>query len=209
MNYLMTMITVGIMELTFAQKEDSLMMVIDQVDISSITTHDDIRTYFKDVSKLFLEVQNKRSEVLTESGFDSPEYKNVVLKENEINEFLLTKMREYLSYHPYPKRVRGDTIEIEYEDTVVNYIQYHNLANSTVVNIFVNAPPTPDNISLNQLYFPKFYFAYKERDIYSGHIWNLLYKMYKHMKGVIFEDFEHSEEEQIEIMIDELGLSRK
>ncbi len=207
MKLIVTIFTFCLTHLTFAQNEDSLMLVIDDVDISSVQSRDEIRTYFKDVSDLFLGVQNSRSGVLTESGFESPEYDSIVRKEQMINEFLLLKMREYLSVHHYPTRSAGNTVWVEGEEDLF-YQEEDAIASITLVKIFVNAKVTSETLDLKKLYFPKFYPSYKRGDIYSGDLWNLLHGMYRQVKGEEYEDFEHGEDEQIERMIDELGLDR-
>ena len=185
------------------------MIAIDEVEISSIQSRDEIRIYFKDVSDLFIGIQNTRTSILSTSGFESTEYDSIIKLEKAVNAFLLIKMREYLSIHPYPTRKTGDTITVEGGMEGLALVSQDALASRTLIKIFVKAEATPENLDLNQLYFPRFYVAYKSQDVYSGDLWNLLYEMYRYAKGTEYRNFEHSEEEQIEIMIDELGLSRK
>jgi hypothetical protein len=209
MKYLITIIALGLIQLTFAQKEDSLMLAIDEVEIASIQSRDEIRGYFKDVSDLHLGIQNSYMRILNESGYDSAEFDSISNKKETVSEFLLVKMREYLSTHPYPTRSSGDTLHrMEGDEEFVLVIQ-DAVASRTLINIFINAPSTSVNLDLKKLYFETFYQSYKQGDINSGSLWKLLYGMYQQIKGEHYQNFEHGEEEQIEMMIEELGLSRK
>lgn len=208
MKLTLTILALCLTQLTFSQKEDSLMLVIDDVDISLIQSRDQIRTYFNDIFHLDMGIQNSYARILNESGFDSAEFDSISNKQEMINEFLLLKMREYLSIHPYPTRASGDTIRRMEGDEKLVFVTQDVIASRTLINVFVNAPVTSDNLDLKMLYFPKFYQAYKQGDINSSALWNLLFGMYRQIKGEDYQNFEHGEEEQIEMMIDTLGLNR-
>ncbi len=83
------------------------------------------------------------------------------------------------------------------------------IAPNTIIRVFTYANDTPENIDLKKLYFPKFYQAYKQKDIYSGDVWNFLHTLYRQVRYEEYNNFEHSEGEQIEMMIDALQLERK
>ncbi|MFK7787472.1 MAG: hypothetical protein AB8B56_20275 [Crocinitomicaceae bacterium] len=195
--------------LAFTQKEDSLMLVIDDVDISSIQTRKEIRNYFNDVSHLSRGIQDSYMRILNEYGFESSEYDSISDKQQMINEFLLLKMREYLSIHPYPTRSVSDTMRRMEGDEEIVYITRDVVASITLIRVFVGAPINSTNLDLKKLYLPTFYQSYKQGDINPSSLWNLLFGMYRQMKGEDYQNFEHGEDEQIEMMIDELGLNRR
>lgn len=194
--------------LIFAQNEDSLMFVIDQVEISSLNTRDASRAYFNNVSDLSIGIQNRKMEIVAEFGFKSAEHDSILQLEETINSFLLLKMREYLSLYPYPKRLTGDTIRSE-ENNEILYIGLDAIASTTVIRVFINATGNPEEIDMKRLYFPRFYQAYKRGDIYSGALWNLLHGLYRQVKHEEYLNLELTEGEQIEMMIDKLQLKRK
>ncbi|MDG1332411.1 MAG: hypothetical protein P8P74_08775 [Crocinitomicaceae bacterium] len=207
MKYVIILFTLCLSQLLFAQKEDTLMQFIDQTDISSLHSNKEKQLYFKRISDLHLGIQNREMEVTTEYGFDSQERDSILELRQTINQFLLEKMREYLSIHPYPARSDGDTIKIE--GTNERYIAWDGLACNTIIKVFIHAPDTPENIDLKKLYFPTFYRAYEQKYIYSGHLWNLLHGLYRQVKMEDYINLELAEDEQIEIMINELELKRK
>jgi hypothetical protein len=210
MKLILAIITLCLCQLSHAQKEDSLLNAIDQVEISSLTSREATKAYFKDVSDLFLGVQNQGTAIASEYGFKSTEHDSILLLEETINEFLLLKMREYLSIHSYPTEGIGDTMRVIQEDgTEVVYLAKDVIASLTAIKIFVNAADTPENIDLKKLYFPMFYQAYKHKDIGSSSLWNLLHGLYRQVKHEEYANFDLSEEEQIEILIDELQLRRR
>lgn len=176
------------------RQEDSLLLVLDQIEISSLNSTKATLAFFKTISDLTSIIEKTKIGSANDFGFGSTKHDSVLEVSEKIDQYLFDKMREYLSLYPYPKR--GGKSE-------------HFLPSSVIMKVFDQADETPENIDLKKFYFPIFYQAYKEKDIYSGDFWTLLYHMYNHINDTTYVNFEDSEEEQIEEMINLLDLDRK
>lgn len=192
MKFSLAIFTIFFGQLIHAQNEDSLILEIDQIDISSLSSPKEHKAFFKLVWDLDQGIRKSEMNVVAEDGYGSHKHDSILKIWESVDLFAFNKMREYLSVHPFPSREK-----------------YNALPSLTIVTVFHHAAGTPENIDLKKMYFPTFFKAYEDGNVYSGDIWMFLYRLYQQVKQEVYVNQELGEEEQIVEMIDLLELNRK
>lgn len=168
------------------------MMVADQVEISSLSSSQEHKAFFRLIWDLDQSIRKTERDVVAEFGYSSPKHDSIVAIWETIDRFTFNKMREYLSIHPFPSRDK-----------------YKASPGLTIITVFHHVPGTPEDIDLKRLYFPIFFKAYENGDLYIGDLWMFLYRLYKQINNENYVNQELGDEEQIEEMVRLLELEKK
>lgn len=175
-----------------AQKKDSLLLAIDQVEIASLNPNMAHKKFFKDIWDLHQGMQKTELKISYKFGYLSAEHDSILQVILELNSYLFDKTREYLSTHPYPQKD-----------------ELGAFATKIPLLVFNQAATTSETIDLKKLYFPKFFKSYERGDIHSGDLWMMLYRLYAEIKGENYVNQELGDEGQIKEMIRLLELKTR
>jgi hypothetical protein len=176
----------------FAQKEDSIILIVDQVEISSLSSKKEHKAFLKQVWDIDQGIRETEMNVSAEFGYGSPEHDSIFEKWVNIDRYLFDKIREYLSIHPYPQRSK-----LGASACFTPLIVFHHVAG------------IPEDIDLKKMYFSTFFKAYEQGDIYEGDLWMFLYRLYSQIKNEKYVNQELGDKGQIKEMIEILQLDTK
>ncbi len=176
----------------FGQNEDSLLLLIEQIEITRLSTDEEHQEFLEYIWDIDQGIRKTETHTIKEFGYGSAEHDSILTKWVGIDRYLFNSIREYLSIYPYPKK---------------NDFGWY--ANSVPILVFHHVAGTPEDIDLKRLYFPIFFSAYKKHDISENQIWMYLYRLYSQINKNDYVNQELGDEDQIEEMIILLDLKRE
>ena len=191
MNKLLIILIFTCSQFVFGQNEDSILLVLESINIGELKLVEEHKTFLINVNDADQGIRGTVMRVEEEFGYGSGQHDSIFKKWLEVDRYLFNAIVLYLEYHPHPSG------------------EMDKKACSTPNLVFHHVPGNERELELKKKYFPVFYNAYKTEIISSGMIWMYLYRLHEQLTEVTYEDYELGEIDQIEDMINLLGLKRK
>lgn len=174
----------------YAQKEDSLLNVIQSTSFDSLSSQEKHKNYLQAIFELDQEIRNSSTLIIQEFGYKTIQHTEIVEKQKEIDRFLFNTMVDYLNIHGHPSKELGE------------------IACYTPQLIFHHVSGTSEDLELKEKFFPFFYQAYLDGAINGNSIYFYLFRLHSQILNQEYKS-ELNEEEQIKDLIEILQLNKE